>query len=535
MTVTTLNPLTCFALVGALACAAVETRSVSVAGASPAEYRFSLAADRTDAEFAFAAATTKETWILVEGLRHGGFVRVRVNGMPATSLELSAAGGLAQGWADSVLIRAPVQRGVNRLQVAELDGAQVVRVPQTRIWFGTASDASGKPRFSLDFRRMDRPFLNQYPAIAYYGPGNPAFLRFTGHFDKYYGEAFVSDITDVTGSSGVDDAALTYMLHYPARGLRMPTRIRLLRSELPGNFSLRVWQRLQAVATPNLDGENLEFLHVVTPDSGGKDWGDGEPDWTWYRALATDNPDLLPDSRTALCRIDDNTDDVYSYRASTSDPAKRMLSGPHHTGGAASMEAVNTIGGWFSRSGTGCVGLVFHRYRATFRDDLRPVFSHCGDGADTHFFVFSGELFGPLGMKRGDEVEIRYSLFFLPAEPEVADIRGLNDMDVRVFGTEPEQKTPILAWVATKEVLGLQREDGSLLLLGLGGGSTPTDFPVGTTLAQSARRICRFSSLDQPALDDLQVTAGTVPVRPGLFTLVDCGAALHPPPPPTRK
>lgn len=538
MPVTTRNLLTCLALSGTLTCLAGDGRdgnADSAAAASPAEYRFALAPGQTGSEFVFAAATAKESVILVEGLQHGGFVRVRVNGLPATSLELSAAGGLAQGWADSVLIRAPVQRGENRLQLAELDGAQIVRVPQTKTWFGTSSDAPGTPRFSLDFKRLGKKYFNSYPVVAYYGPGNAAMLRFTGFFDRYYGESYVSEVTDIVGNSGADDASLTYVLRYPERGLLMPTRVRLLRSDLPGNFSLRVWQRLQAEGTPVLDDvDNLEFLHVVTPDQGGRDWADGVPDWVWYRAQADDNPDVLPGSRTALCRIDDDTPDVHAYRSSTSDPTQRVLSGPHHTGGAASMEAVNAIGGWFTRRGSGCVGLVFHRYRATFRDDLRPVFSHCGDGADTHVYLFRGGLFGPLGMQQGDEVEIKYSLFFLPAEPLVEDIRELNDMDLQVFGTEPVQKVPITAWVATQEVLGLQREDGSLILRGLGGGTTPRPFPIAPELAARAQRISRFASLDQSDVEDLRVTAGEVSVLPGVFTLVDCGAVLHPPQLPSR-
>jgi hypothetical protein len=526
-------------LASVLACLAGFSRDGSGVPAripTPAEYGFSLADGQTSAEFTFSAAVSKQVWILVEGLQHGGFVRVRINGLPPDSVELRAVGGLAQGRAGSVLIRASAQQGENQLLLAELDGVQMVRIPQTMTWFATSSDSGGKPRFSVNLGHMGGRYLNQYPVAVYYGQENSGFLRFTGFFDQYYGEIFSSGVTDIAGNSGVDDAGLTYVLHYPARGLLMPTRIKLVRSELPDNFSLRVWQRIQAAETPTFDDlSNVQFLHVVAPDAGGLDWGDGEPDWAWHRAQDADNPDVLPGSHVAICNIDDNSDKVSSYRASTSDPTKRTQSSAHHTGGAASMETENSIGGWFTRNGSGCVGLVFHRYRATFRDDLRPVFSHCGDGADTHFYLFCGELFGPLGMKRGDEIEIRYSLFFLPAEPQVSDICSLNDMDLQVFGAEPQQQTPITAWVATKEVLGLQREDGSLILWGLGGGSTPRRFPITAAVAEKVQRVSRFVSPDQPEVEELKVTEGAVSVLPGTFTLLDCGAVLHPPTLPPKK
>lgn len=491
------------------------------------DYRFQLPPGQASAEFRFAAKTSAMVRLLVEGLSLGGCVKVNVNGQSPAAFELLATQGLAQGRADQVVVRAAVEPGENVLSVSESEGAQMVRIPQTERWFAASSDTPGAPVFSVDFALM-QGFLNQYPVVVYYGPDASPFFRFTGFCDKYYGETYVSDITDVTGTSAADMAGLSYVLHHPPRGLLMPTRIRLIRDSLPGSFSLRIWQRLQAVDTPVLDA-NLEFLHVVTPNAGGLDWMDGVPDWVWHRTLTEDNPDAFPGSHTALCRIDDNSARVFPYVASTSDPGKRLLSAIHHTGQAMSMESTNAIGGWFTRSGTGCVGFVFHQYRASFRADLRPVMGHCGDGADTHFFLFWGELFGPLNMKRGDEVEMKYSLFFLPSEPLFTDIIDLNEADILFFGTDPGQKSPVAGWVGTKDAIGIHREDGSLLLRGLGSGSKAARFPLPEGTRRRVRRVCRFVDMAQPEVTEMGMVDGTVEVIPGAFTLVDCGAVLRAP------
>jgi len=95
---------------------------------------------------------------------------------------------------------------------------------------------------------------------------------------------------------------------------------------------------------------------VINPQCG-RDWEDGVPDYVWYRAQREDAPDTLLGSHTTLVRMDDNSPRTYPYPASTSDPKKMAQSGTHHTGAAVSMEATNTIGGWFTKSGTGCIGL----------------------------------------------------------------------------------------------------------------------------------------------------------------------------------
>jgi hypothetical protein len=190
------------------------------------------------------------------------------------------------------------------------------------------------------------------------------------------------------------------------------------------------------------------------------------------------------------------------------------------------MNGVNAVGGWFSKKGSGSCGIIFHSYRASFRDDLRPLHSHCGDGADTHFYLFWGGLFSPLGMKKGDEIEIEYSLCFIPSELQMTDVMDINEVDINVFGDEEAQKSPLRRWVGTKDMAGLVRADGSMLLLGLAGGlgrfSLPSDFTA------NAKSVQRLSDAGRDTRTHARVENGFVTAAPGEFVIIDQGAALKP-------
>lgn len=465
--------------------------------------------------------------VLVRGLSRGGSVRVERDGQPIDSVELFATGGLDQGHADLALVTADMPEGTTMLRVVEGPGVQVVRVHGTNRWFGTHEGAGGRPLFSVDFDQMRKNDV-EYPVTVYHGGEGRPFCWFSGKFDQYYGDSFAEKIVDVSGSSGPDGAALRYTAVHAPRNLIMPMRITLEPSRAGGGFVLRVHQEVRALAKP-VWGDNVEFLHLVIHPEYGRDWEDGTPDFVWYRAQRDDAPDTLPGSHTTLCRMDDNTTRRYPYPASTSDPSQIAMSGPHHTGAAVSLEGVNGIGGWFTKSGVGCIGLVFHRYEASFRDDLAPLHSHCGDGADTHFYLFWGGLFRPLGLEsEGERVEIEYSLAMLPAEPLPTEIEDLNEADLWLFGKEKDQQSQIVGWLGTKDAIGLERSDGSVVLLGL--GRRPVRVPIPEAAVRSAKRVFRLFDQGEPVWEKADIADGRVEVCPGWITVVDGGSARTGPP-----
>jgi len=490
-----------------------------------ADYSVKIARGKRTSQLTIQAPRAGKATVLVRGLSLGGHVQVQLNGKEPEAVELLSTKGLEQGRADSALVTASLQAGENRLTVAERPGAQTVRVAGTNLWFGTTTEAKGHPLFSVDFDELKKNKA-EYPVTVYYGPGWEPFFWFSGKFDRYSGESYTQEIIDISGNTGPLEATLTYTASHPPRNLTMPTRITLVRDPGGETFTLRVHQTLRAAGKPSW-GDNLEFLHVIINRKYGHDWGDGVPDFVWYRAQREDAPDTLPGSHTTLLRVDDNSLRRYPYPASTTDPQKVALSGTHHTGAAVAMEAANTIGGWFTKTGVGCIGLVFHTCKATFRNDLTPLHSHCGDGADTHHYLFWAGLYAPLGMEAGDQVDIEYCLTMLPSEPLHTDIEDINEADLFFFGKEKEQKSQIVNWIGTKRAIGLQRSDGSIILLGI--GTRPGRVKVPEATQAKARRVFRMSDLGRPRYQKVKIANGTVEVRPRRVTVLDCGSALKGP------
>lgn len=485
-----------------------------------AEYRFRIPNGSQRGRFTLSSETSRRATILVEGLGRGGHVAVSVNDGRPEAVELLATGGLKQGRADAVRIRAQLRAGGNRLVISEGPGVQIVRVEGTNVWFGTTDRACGHALFSVDLDQLTQPKV-EYPVTVYYGPQWEPFCWFSGKFDKYYGDCYARKITESSGDTGPTKAALHFTAVDPDRNVIMPTRI-TLEPAAGASFSLRVHQTLRATG-PLSWSTNLEFLHLVINRRYGQDWGDGAPDFVWYRTQREDAPDTPPGSHTTLVRMDDNSRRRYPFPTSTADPTKIGLSGPHHTGAAVAMEATNTIGGWFTRSGVGCIGLIFHEYKATFRDDLTPLHSHCGDGADTHIYLFWGDLYRPLGMKLGDQVDIEYSLTMLPSEPLLTDIEDINEADLWIFGKEKEQRSSIAGWMGTKRALGLRRSDGSIILLGIGTEPGRVRVPP-DTLKQLKQAYLLFDP-GRPRFEAVDVEDGSVEVRPRWLTVLDCGSA----------
>ena len=475
-----------------------------------------------ESTLSLAAAKGGPATVLLHGLRHGGAVHIAVNGQAPASVELLASGGLTQGRADAALLSAELLAGPNDIRVSEIDGVQVVRVPGTNHWFGTTSQAKGSPVFSVNLDDLLR-LRNQYAVTVRYGPQWREFLYFSGRWDCYYGAVIGDRISQARGDSGPHAATLAYTLEDSSRNLVTPTHLTLIPDPVTGACTLRVRQSLGAVGDPHLP-ENLEFLHLELDRKGAGDWGDGRCDYAWYRTPEGSSPDALPGSHTGMVRVDDNSRRVYRYPASTADPAKTAVSGTHHTGAAVSLGAANAVGGFLTKTGVGSCGWLFHRYQASFRKDLHPLYSHCGDGADTHFYLYWGELFAPLGLQSGDTVEAEYSLTMLPSEVTREDIEDLNEADWAIFGGAGEHLAPITGWVGSKDAVGLQRGDGSLIVLGI--GPEPATFPVPTASRGRVRRAYRLADLGDPHCDMLEANLDPLEVRPGWLTVLDCGAAL---------
>lgn len=494
----------------------------------------------------FEASRSGAATLLLLGLRGGGAVSILVNGAAPLSVELldrrtavrnpPGVGVLgllpplarqAQATADSALVWAVLQSGSNEVEVLETEGIQAGRVAGTNRWFVTSSQSAGEPLFWVDLDIL--PTLrSEFPARVHYGPGGEGFLWFSARWDQYYGEVYGERVSRIQGTSGTAAAVLSYTVEYPRRHLVMPTQMTFTPDPLTGALTVRVHQVLRAVEDTTC-GSGLEFLHIKVTDDGARDWGDGAMDYAWYRSQSGDCPDAPPGSHTGMVRVVDTTLRTYAYRSSVSDPQRTAVSDVRHTGAAVPLAAANSIGGYLTKTGVGSCGWLIHQYRASFRDDLAPVYSHCGAGADTHFYVCWAEFFNPLAMKAGDKIEAEYSLTMLPCEVSREEIEDLNEADLHIFGSAKEQSAPIAGWFGTKNAVGLQRTDGSLILLGLGRG--PARVPLPAATAEKALNAYRLFALAEPTYDYLDLSQGTVEVRPGWITVIDCGAALWEPVP----
>ena len=524
---------------GAAAAVAWAAVAVTMAAEPESDFVFDITSRGQSGASLIQAATPKTCTVLAHGLSRGGAVEVECSRGKVLNVQLIATGGLAQGHADRALVALDVPAGETRVRVVETDGVQIVRAAEGNIWFAACSTAKGEPLFSVDLDKMPSNDA-EYPIAVHFDgrldgrdrrepiPAEP-FCQFSGKFDRYPGDSYAGRIDDVSGDSGRERATLRYTAVQAPMHLCNPTSI-TVEPDSRGGFSLRVRQELRATGSSDTSpswGDNVEFLHLVINSQYGRDWEDGMPDFVWYRAQRDDAPDTLPGSHTTLARMDDDSRRSYPFPTHSADPYRRGMSGGHHTGAAVSMEAVNTIGGWFTKSGTGCVGLVFHDYRSSFRDDLAPLHSHCGDGADTHVYLFWGDLFRPLGMKGGDTFLADYSLSILPSEPIFTEIEDINEADLWIFGKASDQKSRITGWLGSKEAIGLTRSDGSVILLGIGGRAGR--FPV-PEAARAARRSFHVTDLGRPKWEQASIIDGHVEVRPRRITVLDAGSALIGPP-----
>ena len=278
---------------------------------------------------------------------------------------------------------------------------------------------------------------------------------------------------------------------------------------------IRMKQVLHAVENAVIAPDDaIEFLHVVVNPAYGRDWQDGVTDYFWNREQDESDPDTLAGSHTHFARLDDNS-------------ARTVVgAGIHHTGPSYPLLAENTIGGWISKQGVGSLALLFHSYKSTARHDMTPIQSHCGDGADTHFYIGAGQYYLPLAMKAGDEIAAEYTLYALPSVLRREQVEDLNEADLYYFGTAAQTKAKIRRWYGSKNVCGLIHEDGSAVLLGI--GKEQESFRL-NNLPGKTTRVWRVVDLGIDRVEALPIEESDVMVYPGFVTVVDAGSALKRP------
>jgi hypothetical protein len=158
----------------------------------------------------------------------------------------------------------------------------------------------------------------------------------------------------------------------------------------------------------------------------------------------------------------------------------------------------------------GSVALLFHRYEGPTGTNRSPVHSHCGDGADTHFYIGGEQLYLFLDMRAGRTITADYSIFALPSIVTTEQVTDLNEVDLYYFGTAAQAKSKIARWYGSKSVLGLIREGGFRL----------------PTPRVNAARCRRVNDMGNDRIEPVPVQGGHVEVFPGFVTIVDAGALI---------
>ena len=402
--------------------------------------------------------------------------------------------------------------GESRISIKLSKGTQIYHLENSRNYFGTSSDAYPHTLFSFD---LDHIQQNPYPVEIHIAPSFKPLAWFCGKWDNYskHQESFTSKRGEVWTQQEGADATLHYEFAHDK--FRLPTDLTLVYDPSRKMTVIRMKQVLQAVENAVFTADDaIEFLHVVVNPEYGRDWEDGVTGYFWNREQDGSDPDTLAGSHTHFARLDDNS-------------ARRVAGGGiHHTGPSYPLLAENTIAGWISKQGVGSLELLFHSYRVTTRHDMTPIQSHCGDGADTHFYIGAGNMYLPLAMKAGDEIATTYTLYALPSVLTREQAEDLNEADLYYFGTASQTKAKIKRWYGTKNVCGLIHEDGSAVLLGI--GKDAESFRL-NNLSGKTTRVWRVVDLGIDRVEALPIEEGEVMVYPGFVTVVDAGLALKRP------
>ena len=476
--------------------------------------QFVMPADAREATFIVRASVKEVRTVRIGGLAWAGAIKVSVNGEPIRFdlVGPPERGGIDPGKADYLLFTHEFPAGESRISIKLSKGAQIYHLENSEKYFGTSSDAYPHALFIFD---LDHIQQNDYPVEVRIAPSFEPLAWFCGKWDNYskHQESFTSKRGEVWTQQEGPDATLHYEFAHDK--FQLPTDLTLVYDPSRKMTVIRMKQVLHAVENAVIAPDDaIEFLHVVVNPAYGRDWQDGVTDYFWNREQDESDPDTLAGSHTHFARLDDNS-------------ARRVVgAGIHHTGPSYPLLAENTIGGWISKQGVGSLALLFHSYRSTARHDMTPIQSHCGDGADTHFYIGAGQYYLPLEMKAGDEIATEYTLYALPSVLRREQVEDLNEADLYYFGNASQTKAKIRRWYGSKNVCGLIHEDGSAVLLGI--GKEQESFRL-NNLPGKTTRVWRVVDLGIDRVEALPIEESDVMVYPGFVTVVDAGSALKRP------
>lgn len=495
-------------------------------GAEATVFDLQLPKDASTLQTTLKVSKAGPCQIRVTGLRAGGAVSAELDGKPVTGeLVANDDAGPASRWH----LRVPLTEGPHTLVVREGRGLQFYRVEGTQRYLATGTEYGGHPVFELDLARRNE----KYPVEIRFGPKFEPFFWFSGKWDWTNYEP-TAEVRNVKATSGSEVAGLSFECVHPPRNMVMPVAYMLQRDPETRNVIVRIRQTLVFTGPCSFtDRDSLQFLHLVIHRQYGRDWGDGIPDYFWNREQVDVDNDTLPGTRTHFALMDDNSRRGITFHPDTRNPdvvitlpSKRPFG--HHTSFGHPLYAENTIGGWFTKTGTGSIGWVMHKYQANFIKDISPVHSHCGDGADTHIYAGWNKFFFPWTLKAGDRLDVEYTLQCLPSEVLREQVELINEYDLVFFGEERQAKSKIVRWYGTKDVCGLIRSDGSAVLLGI--SRRPGHYAVPEDVRGKLQRVFRLSDLRNCNYAREPLKEGRTKVLPGWVTIVDCGSALEGPP-----
>jgi hypothetical protein len=494
---------------------------IMLAGLSALAQDFVMPSGSGPATFTESFPTKQARQVRIRGVAWAGGIQIQINGQSAPVDLITQSSGKQ---ASEVLLSYEFPAGQSQITVRRAKGVQIYRLEGTQKYVGTSSEAYPHALFTIDLDRMK----SEYNVDFRIAPSFEPLAWFSAKWDNYaraWGSPEQSWTTQ-RGKVWTLQEASQATLHYEFMhaGLDLPTDLTLVYDPRGRTTVVHMRQTLHATRDVLLEPEKdaVEFLHVVVSPEYGHDWQDGVTDYQWNREEGESDPDTLAGSHTHFVRLVDRSARTYMYNVSTEG---RMMqrSGAHHTGAAHPSYATNTIGGWISKQGVGSAAFLFHGYKSSARRDLTPVPGHCGDGADTHFYIGWGHLYLPLQLRSGDEITADYSLYALASVLTREQVEDLNEADLHYFGTASQAKCKIVNWYGTKNVCGLIREDGSSTLIGI--GKEPEHFSVSKTAAGDLRA-WQVVDIGQNQVKRLAVEPSGVEVFPGFVTIVDAGTAL---------
>lgn len=466
------------------------------------------------------AAAIAVGWVLV-GLCLFAAGTVRAQGGPVPALPQAAPPLLTDAGTAP-----PLPPGSQADPAPGPPAATAVQAPGTRRWTVTSAISGYRPLFALDLDTLVGAGPDPAGVPVLYGPSWDGFLWLSGRWGLPGADAGGEQLLGAEGTGGPAGATLSYAIESSRLGLVMSMRMEFTPDPATGAYTVRLHQGLCASRDTVCDG-TPDFLRVRAAPAGARDWGDGTPDYAWYRWPGDECPDAPPGGHTGVIRAAGSALRVAAMAGTGSPGTTEAASRP--AGAGVPLTPGITIGGYFSKAGVGSCGWVFHRYRASAPQGPRPFLRRGRSGAETRFSLWPATESGRFALQAGDRIDVQISLTMLPSEVCREDIEDLNEADLHLFGADPEQAAGIAGWVGTRNAVGLLHGDGSMILLGL--GREPGEVPVPAATVAKATNAYRLFDLVRPTYDYLDLKGNRVEVRPGWITVIDCGAALWEPSP----